>query len=472
MGGKTTIPTEQVRSCHATSHAGKPQEPALLKTMAYAAAVPGVYFFYVPMFSVLPGIYAKYFGLALPSIAAVILIIRLFDGVMDITIGYASDWNRAKGGSRKTWVVIGGLGSVAACYFLFMPPAGVTTSYFLSWSLVYFLALTIAEIPYTAWGSELASDYEARARVFAVRGMGTNIGAFLFYALPLLPVYASDGYTPKVLHDAVYVGAVLTLCGLAWLLLSAPEGVAARASSKDRLRLLFRSIVQNKPLLTYFGAYVCVGLGPGMWFGLLYSYLDGYLGVGDKIPIMFLAAIVGATLSTPVWLKLINKTSKSTAWAFSILVFCVQLAGTWFIRPGDSWLLALLLVVIVHLFFYGHAIAALSILGDIADYGRLKFRRDRSGTYFGFNTMLFKFSLGVGGGTSLVIAGLFGFDPGHHSHSPQAIFGLKLGFCILPAVFALLGLGFVLCLPIDRRRHSVIRRRIDSLRTRDQRDKA
>lgn len=41
--------------------------------IAYAAPVTGGYFFYIPMWSILPGIYAKYFGLPLTSIAAVVL---------------------------------------------------------------------------------------------------------------------------------------------------------------------------------------------------------------------------------------------------------------------------------------------------------------------------------------------------------------------------------------------------------------
>lgn len=179
------------------------------RAVAYAAPAAGGFFFYIPMWSILPGIYSKYFGLSLTSIAAVVLFIRLFDGVMDTTVGYLSDWHRSRGGSRKPWVFVGSLGVVIACYFLFQPPQPATTTYYLIWSMIYFLAFTIADIPHYTWGSELTLDYQSRARLFGVRSISTRVGIVAFYALPLLPLYGTTGYTPQGLHDAVFIGGFL-----------------------------------------------------------------------------------------------------------------------------------------------------------------------------------------------------------------------------------------------------------------------
>lgn len=59
-----------------------------------------------------------------------------------------------------------------------------------------FLSFTIAEIPHLTWGGELTLDYQQRARVFGVRFVMTRIGIVAFYAMPLLPLYASTDYTP------------------------------------------------------------------------------------------------------------------------------------------------------------------------------------------------------------------------------------------------------------------------------------
>ena len=430
--------------------------------MAYAAPSAGSYFFYIAMWSILPGVYGQYFGLPLTSIAAVVLIIRLFDGVIDIGIGYLSDWRRSRGGSRKPWVIAGGIGSVIACYFLFVPPIPVRASYYLAWSMAYFLAFTIAEIPHLTWGSELTMDYRQRAKVFGIRNSIARAGICVFYALPPFGSVSSANYTPQVLQRGIYVGALLTAAGLIWALVAAPAGVPPKAVRGDNLRLLLHSLTHNKPLHLYFAAFACIGLAVGMWSALLFFYLDSYLGLGERIAAMLLVASVVAGSATPLCLALIRTTSKSTAWAAGVLLFLIQLAGMLLMVPGSPLWLVFALVILAHVCFCCHDIAALSILGDIIDYGSLKFRRDRGATYFGLNTLIFKFGIGIGGGLGLGIAGLLGFDPAQHVHSLQSIMGLKLGFIVLPACFALLGLFMILRTPITRRRHRGIQRRLES----------
>jgi glycoside/pentoside/hexuronide:cation symporter, GPH family len=429
--------------------------------LPYAAPVAGTYLFYSAMWSILPGVYSKYFGLSLTSIGAAILIMRLFDGVIDMTVGYFSDWHRSNGGSRKSWTFIGGIGTIVSCYFLFTPPNPATVTYYLLWSLLFFLAFTIGEIPHLTWGSELTSDYQARARVYAIRMIMSRVGTLSFYALPLLPVYVSSEYTPQVMHDAVFVGAVLGVAGLGWMILRAPAGDFIKTPHKDNPRLLLQSLIHNKPLLLYFAAYGCVGVSAGMWFGLLYIYFDAYLGVGGKMALMLLLGAMFATASTPLWLNLIRRTSKSTVWAIGVLLFFAQLIGTLFVKPHAEWWIPFTLIAAANLFFTCHDVAALSILGDIVDYGKWRFGKDRGATYFACNTLLFKIGLGVGGALSLGVAGLFGFAPGGGIQSQASILGLKLGFAVLPAAFSIIGAVLILRTPIDRRRHHIIQRRIE-----------
>lgn len=246
------------------------------------------------------------------------------------------------------------------------------------------------------------------------------------------------------------------------MLIAAPAGITTPTIREDSPRRVFDSVIRNKPLLLYFVAYGVVGLAAGMWYGLLYFYLDSYLGLGTKVPLMFLMATVLGALSTPLWVKLIHKTSKSTAWALGISLFIAQSVAALWITPASSAWPAFGIVILANLFFACHDVAAVSILGDIIDYGKLKFRKDRGATYFGFNALLFKIGLGVGGGLALGLAGLLGFEPAGTSHSETSILGLKFGFIALPILFAAIGLLFAISTPIDQRRHRIIQRRIES----------
>jgi len=121
--------------------------------------------FFTPIHTALPGIYAKHFGLGLSVIATAMFVGRLFDAVTDPLIGYASDAYHARTGTRKPFVVIGGLFFVLCTYFLCVPPENVSAAYFTGWLFVFYLAFTMFEIPHMTWGGELTSNATEKNKV-------------------------------------------------------------------------------------------------------------------------------------------------------------------------------------------------------------------------------------------------------------------------------------------------------------------
>lgn len=440
-----------------------PPEASASGMLAYAAPAAGLYFFYIPMFSILPEVYAKDYALPLGTIALIVLSIRLFDGVADAAVGYFSDRHRSRGGSRKTWTLLGCVGSAVACYFLFNPATPVTPGYYLGWSLVYFFSLTTADIPHLAWGGELSMGYEDRSRVFGIRTLMVRLGISVFYALPLLPGYRIHEYTPEVLHDAVIIGAGLSALGIVYMLVGAPGGAWSATPAGGRARPFLHSIVYNKPLLIHFLAFGLVELSYGMWFGLLTFFLDGYLHLGSQIPILFLAGFLCAAGSAPLWIRLISATSKPIAWSVAVAFFVGQLLLVNFMSPGGPLWLVLVTILVANVCLAGTDTAVLAILGDVIDYGKLRFRRSGGGIYFALNALMLKVGLGVGSGLAIGIAGAYGFDPSRAVHSEQSIMALKFAFIALPSLFALVGIAVILRAPLTRKRCAIIRRRLQSV---------
>jgi Na+/melibiose symporter-like transporter len=433
--------------------------PAALGLIAYAAPVGATIFLWMPTVSILPSLYAKYFGLPLTAIGAVLLVTRLIDGITDPGIGYLADRHRATGGSYKTWVAAGGLCLVVASYFLFSPPNPVSQGYYLAWSLVFYIAWTVIDIPHAAWGSSLSADYFGRARVYGFRTTAIFSGLIVFFSIPLLPIFASSEYTTETMRWTVYVGAVVMLICLTTMRW-APNGEIMSAISSDSRRDLVHSIVSNKPLLIFLAAYFTGGLGNGMWFGLIFLYLDGYLHLSDKISLIFLLGNIAGMLSMPLWLRLIRRTNKSGTWAAGIGLYIFLLCGCSFTKPGDTWLMSLVLTGGVYVSFACQTMAAQAILGDIADYGHLRYRRNRGATYYALLTLSYKATSGLGAGLALAIAGRFGFSASAIAQNSNGVFGLRLAFIVLPVSFAAVAFGLSLLTPITKHRHEVIRRRI------------
>ena len=133
------------------------------RTLNYALPTVVVAFLIGPV-AIIQGIYAKYFGLSLTTIASVLLIARLFDAVTDPLIGYFSDHYYARTGSRKKIICTGAVLFIISAYFLYVPHGigssapydPISTACFLTWFLIFYLGWTMFEIPHLAWGSELA----------------------------------------------------------------------------------------------------------------------------------------------------------------------------------------------------------------------------------------------------------------------------------------------------------------------------
>ena len=134
--------------------------------------------------NVLSGLYATHYGLALTSISMVMLIAGLFDAVTDPTIGYLSDRYHARTGSRRPFVVAGAVLLMPCAWFLLNPGQGVTVVYFLVWYLLFYLAMTLFQIPHLTWGGEITPVSEQKNRVYAYRNYAAYTGYDHLYIDP------------------------------------------------------------------------------------------------------------------------------------------------------------------------------------------------------------------------------------------------------------------------------------------------
>ncbi len=141
----------------------------VLRRAAYAAPILPLAIVQAPALSVLPSIYAKEAGVGMAALGTVLFLTRLFDAVIDPSIGYLSDGTRSRWGPRKLWIALGAVIVAIGCWFWFRPSAGTGLGYFLFWSLVVYLGWSLLEVPHSAWLADLSDDYDERSRLSAWR---------------------------------------------------------------------------------------------------------------------------------------------------------------------------------------------------------------------------------------------------------------------------------------------------------------
>ncbi|MBE0546738.1 MAG: MFS transporter, partial [Rubrivivax sp.] len=131
---------------------------------AYAMPGLGMALLISPFPALLTAFYAKHTAATTAGIATVMLFARIFNGVIDPFIGYASDGTRGRFGPRKPWLMAGALLAVPAFWLAYMPPADAGSGYMFVAMIAFYLALSAIEIPLKSWSAEISTDYAQRSR--------------------------------------------------------------------------------------------------------------------------------------------------------------------------------------------------------------------------------------------------------------------------------------------------------------------
>lgn len=446
----------------------------------YALPIVPVYMMLIPMY-IIQGIYAKYYGIALTSLAAIGLVSRLLDAVSDPLVGYWSDRYYVKYGSRKPFIVIGGLGVLVCAYFIYLPPDQVSVLYCAIWFIAIYTAFTVFEIPHVSWPCDLSPDSSNRTRLFSYRVFANYCGLIVFYGIPLLPFFVSSEMTPDTLAFSFYVAALLMVPCLIQALRRVPNGnhrpemePLPKAQAAMGIKQTLHIIVSNTPFLLFLLAFVCSMFGAYMWIGLIFIYVDVHLGMGEQFAKMFFVAFIAALLMTPLWHRIIVRFGNKKAWMVGALLSIGSLILTGMLEVGNTSFAQLITLKIMQtcgLVCMG--IVVPSMLSDIVDYSRWKSGSDtHTASYFSIKVFFDKVILAAGPALALAITGWGGFDATAAVNSETAIASLKLAIVWIPLAVSCCSLLFVALSPINQRRHRIITQRLESLRLRRERSLA
>ena len=432
----------------------------------------------------LQGIYAKYYGLPLTTIAAIILVAKFFNAVTDPLIGYFSDYYYQRFRTRKPFILAGALLCLLSSYFLYVPTdigtlqalTQVSAAYFTTCFLLFFLAWTLFEIPHIAWASELAPAANDKSKLFSVRTTAYYIGILLFYLIPLLPMFETNDITPETLRISVIVASVLMLfllCLCLWFTpntyshaVSRRQGTAAiktKRKSAGELRSFLKSLLSNKPYLLFTAAFLLEGVSTGIFYGVFFIYVDAYLNLGHYYAQTAILGLLASIGSIPLWHRLAIQFGKINTWTLSLLLIISGFVLVHSFEPGDTGFYGLVgVMVLLNTGFACMWIMASAMLSEIVDYSTWKYRVEKTATYFSLYAFIGKAGHALASAMGLGIAGWYGLDVTATVHDADSVWGLRLVMTWIPLGFAVLAVVFIALSPIDVHRHGIVRRRLDN----------
>ena len=430
--------------------------------IAYGAAAGPFEMLKAPALAILPALYAKDYGFTLTAISFAMLWLRLSDMVMDPLVGYLSDRTRTRWGSRKPWLFASIFVFVPAAFSLYVPGSHPTLWTFTIAYFFFYLGWAMFDIPYTAWGTEIATRYEDRSRLAVSRGWATSAGLLLLSAVPLLPFLPSTEMSFGVLFIAAWGLAFLYPITIVATLATTPSGAVAAPAVHASLRETMAAIRRNPPLLLFLGMATLADLAMGINGAMAFIFFDTYLGIGASFTAIFMTAIFVSALSLKLWEVVVRRTSKRT-----LLVTCL-VAGVFhgmmvlFMHPGPLALpIYIAFMTLYYILSVGRDVAMYAMVGDIVDYDSLKTGGSRAGQFTSAWMVFRKLTYALGPVIGLFIAGIAGYDPGAQHNDAFAIFGLKAANGYLPALLLAIAAVLALRFPLTEQRHGIIRRRLE-----------
>jgi len=432
----------------------QPPEISTLQLTAYAAPSIPLTMLLAPLVAYLPAFYAVEMKFGLGTIGVAFLLGRLIDGFADPLIGLLSDRAKLRWGRRAPWLVAGTPFLMLATYLLCMPGPGVTLVSLTGMLILFYLASTIVQIPYYAWGAEISSGYTGRNRVSGFREAGFVIGMVIAVGLPGLLL--GPGAPPLRQVLVIYTWAILLLLPLTIALaVSSVREYPLIAAAHISLRDLLKAIGGNKPLLAFLTGYLLLYTAVSVFDATLVFFFTYVLKQPNFLHFILIQYLC-SLLFMPVAVRFGNAYGKhvsmclfAAGYSSALLVFALV--------PSGAPVLTAMIVMVKGASIPFYRVMPSSILGDLADYNELKTGISLTGVYMSLLQIVIKVAMAAGIGMALPLLGYLGFNvaTGGSAISHRALITVS---CALPLLLMACGAAILWRYPITKKRHDAIRK--------------
>ncbi|MDV7186044.1 MFS transporter [Lutibacter sp. TH_r2] len=380
---------------------------------------------------------------------------RIFDAFTDPIMGFISDNTRSIWGRRRQYVLIGALimGVSFGLMWQLYIENGVSYNftYFLIWSLVFYLGLTIFSVPYVAMGYEMSDDFHERTDIMAIAQW---IGQWAWVIAPWFWVVMYDdgwfGETTETTRTlGVWVGVIFAVLAMAPALF-----IKSKSTKNDEnlapltlktiggsLKQIIDNFVEAFKIDQFrrlcfstfliFNAYnVVAGFS---FFIVVYYLFNGDAAAAGLWPTLLgsVGALATTFLVIPIVAKMSKNLGKKKAFMLSQGISVLGYIMLWFLFiPGKPYMFLFALP------FFSFGIGSLftlmmSMTSDVIDIDELNTGKRREGVFGAIYWWMVKFGFAIAGLLTGAIMTLVGFVP-DTVNSEASITGIRLFYSGLP----------------------------------------
>ncbi|MDA9303656.1 MFS transporter [Flavobacteriaceae bacterium] len=394
---------------------------------------------------------------------------RIFDSFTDPIMGFISDNTKSRWGRRRQYVFIGAIvmGISFAIMWQLFKDSGVDYNfvYFMFWSFVFYLGLTIFSVPYVAMGYEMSDDFHERTSIMAVAQW---IGQWAWVIAPwfwvIMYINGDDGWFATAEEAtrtlAIWVGIILMFVAMVPALFIKSKSTLDEdyadlslkniRGSFNEIKLGFKEALQIKPFrklcistFLIFNAFNTVATFT--FFVIVYQLFNGDAEAANAgyWPSLFgcLGALSTTFIVIPIVTWMSRKLGKKNAFLLSQGISIIGYILLWFLLiPGKPYMF------IFALPFFSFGIGSLftlmmSMTSDVIDLDELNTGKRREGIFGAIYWWMVKFGFAIAGALSGIILSVIGFQEGVASTDQEgAIIGLRAFFSGFPILGTLIAM--------------------------------
>ncbi|MBO5867087.1 MAG: MFS transporter, partial [Clostridia bacterium] len=374
-------------------------------------------FLYVPFLTLVVGIPMWY-------VSIILLVSKLWDGIIDPFIGRVSDGKKAgKFGKRRYFMLIFAPIVFVCLVLLFFPWNLITNNLLLKIvfaTLMYFLystAQSFVLIPYYSHASELTDDYKQRNKANAVRLAFSVASSMICVAVPgmIASPTKNDGGTSYLVMATIF-GAIFCVSILVTALFSHERVLTPALKEKLSIKQFFAPL-QLKTYRQYLGMQMATSMGMAVMSSFFFIFCDFYLRrltyqavslTNDltRFPIATVAAslmFVAQIFALPMYLAILKRKSKRFAFILGHCIWIVVVAlmlllpaetsvqvvnGSVVTTGGTPNWVVMLFGLALGLGIGGAIYVPHSSFGDVCNVGQLYFGKRTEGAFSGLTNFL------------------------------------------------------------------------------------
>ncbi len=388
----------------------------------------------------------------------IVFLPKAWDVVLNPITGRWSDRWAARHGSRRAFLLVGGLALAVSFVLLFSGPsrpAGIAAI----WVVVAFLlcatAYSVFQVPYVALPAELTDGYAERTRLLTWRVAVLAVAILLSGATaPLIrdAVGGAAGYRAM----AVFVGVLIVIGTLGAYAGTAHTARSTRPTPSGGLIAQLRIALAVPDFRVLLSTFVLQALGIGALLAGVDYVARSVLERPAASTILFASFVGPALLVTPLWQRWSARVGKRRGYLLSSLV--LALGTLTLVGAGHAPVIVVYVgAAVAGIGYAGCQLFPLAMLPDTAADHARRSGENRTGVFTGVWTAGETLGLALGPGVYALILAVGGYRSSTGApidQSPSALLAITLGFSVLPAVLILLSL-------LGLRRYSLTQEDVD-----------